>query len=171
MRLAGTITVAGVLCVAALAAATQTIAGASAYQRALGEPLVRLDDGAAIYWPWSIIAWSSRWSDAHPRQFGLAHLVLVCGLAGAIISAGVVMQGAPPRLRRHGANGWSSFRDAREIGLFAAKGVVLGRLDGEILASTRRHGRAIWCFASARTAPTLSSIPSSDQSSGQSRAE
>ncbi len=133
MRAAGAITFVAFIGFASLMAATQVIAALFAYQPALGAPVLRLREGA-IYWPWSILTWAPQWRDVYPRPFALADFIIVCGLGAGVLFMMVASGHKPPRLRRHGPNGWASFEDVRKAGLFASSGAVLGKFDDEMLA-------------------------------------
>ncbi len=133
MRAAGAITVVAFFGFASLTAATQVIAALFAYQPALGAPALKLRD-SAIYWPWSILIWAPQWRDAYPRPFALADFIIVCGVGVGAVATMVASGRKPPRLRRHGPNGWASFEDVRKAGLFASSGAVLGKFDNEVLA-------------------------------------
>lgn len=133
MRAAGAITFVAIFGFASLTAATQVIAALFAYQPALGAPVLRLREGA-IYWPWSILIWAPQWRDVYPRPFALADFIIVCGLGAGVLFMMVASSHKPPRLRRHGPNGWASFEDVRKAELFASSGAVLGKFDNETLA-------------------------------------
>lgn len=116
-----------------LAAATQTVASAFRFHPALGAPLVRFNEGA-IYWPWSILPWSQRWANFYPRVFAIGHLILVAGASSGVVIVAALGNTGVPRLRRLGADGWARFEDVAAARLFAERGVVLGRFEGEVLA-------------------------------------
>lgn len=110
--------------------ATQWVAAAFDRQSALGEPLLVAAD-TAIYAPWSILAWSARWSGEYPRPFDVAYFIIATGAAlGALVFAAGKRR---PALKAFGLAHWGDFAEAKAAGLFAAAGVVLGKLDGEIL--------------------------------------
>ncbi len=133
MRAGAPLALGALLICASFALATQTLAQVFRNQPALGSPALLVGE-YALYWPWSVLVWSGRWADAYPRPFALAHLILISGAALTVIATAVVMNGAAPRVRRHGADGWGRFADAEKAGLFAPTGCVLGKLDGETLA-------------------------------------
>jgi type IV secretion system protein VirD4 len=133
MRAVGAIALVAAIGLAGCAAATQTIAAIFAHQGALGSPAARLG-GQPLYWPWAVAFWSAEWRDAYPRPFALAEFIILIGAGAGVLAAAIVMQSGAPRVRRHGADGWASFADARAAGVFASAGAVLGKLDGEILA-------------------------------------
>ena len=112
-------------------AATQFLAGAFDNQAALGSPLVSAG-AAKIYPPWAVLAWSRDWADEFPKPFAVAHLILMGGLACAVLVAVAVFR-SRLRLKPFGEAGWGNFADAEAAGLFAKSGTVLGMLDGEIL--------------------------------------
>lgn len=133
MRAVGAIALGAAIGLAGLAAATQTIAAIFAHQPVLGSPAARMG-GQPIYWPWAVAFWSVEWRDAYPRPFALAEFIIIIGSGAGVLSAAIAMQSGAPRVRRHGADGWANFADARAAGVLASSGAVLGKLEGEILA-------------------------------------
>ncbi|MDZ4690302.1 VirB8/TrbF family protein [Terricaulis sp.] len=133
MRLATALSLSVIAALASLSAATQTVAALFQHQNALGAPALRLA-GIPIYWPFSILVWSTRWRDVYPKPFAVAEFAALASAAGVVI-IGVAVSGAgAPTLRRHGQNGWARFADARAAQLFASCGATLGKFEGEIIA-------------------------------------
>jgi type IV secretion system protein VirD4 len=133
MRATGAIIGVAIVGMSALAVATQFVAAVFAYQSALGAPLIRFRD-SAIYWPWSVVAWSQAWSERYPRPFAAANIIMLCGASIGVAAILIVRGHAPPRMRRHGPSGWADFASVSSAGLFASTGAVLGKFDGEMLA-------------------------------------
>ncbi len=124
----------GLVAVAGIAGpwvATQFLADAFDRQQALGRPFMSVTD-MALYPPWAVFAWSRDWADDFPRPFAVAHLILMGGLACAVLVAAAAFRGRL-RLKPFGETGWGNFADAEAAGLFAKSGTVLGKLDREIL--------------------------------------
>lgn len=117
--------------VGALAVATQTVAAIFDHQPLLDGAVFRSGD-ATLYRPWQVLVWDARWAETYPRPFALARLVACAGLALSACAAALALR-APPRLKPSAKHAWGDFRDAARAGLFATKGVVLGKLEGEIL--------------------------------------
>ena len=152
------------LCAAGLAVATQSVAAVFDHQSALGAPALDIA-GAPIYWPWQALVWERQWAEVYPRPFALARLVELAGFVLGAIAAAVVAR-PPPAIKPFARGAWAKFADARAAGLFAPHGVVLGKLDGEILcfdgpehqiligASRSGKGRGV-------VVPTLLAWPSS----------
>ncbi|MBI3437048.1 MAG: type IV secretory system conjugative DNA transfer family protein [Proteobacteria bacterium] len=119
-------------------AATQSCARIFDYQPALGAPLLSIGS-TPIYAPTSILTWSERWSARYPRAFLAPKLIV---LSGFVSSAGVLLFGLRalgPSPRPFGVKHWGGRTDAADAGLFAEGGVVIGKLDGEILAYDGPH--------------------------------
>jgi type IV secretion system protein VirD4 len=118
--------------------ATDMVARAFAYQAALGPSWFELNQ-AHIYSPFAVLDWSHLWSDAYPRIFALPKLLV---LAAFILPAGVLVLALAPRQPQPGAFGvkaWGAKADAREAGLMADCGVVIGKLGRDILAYDGPH--------------------------------
>jgi len=133
MRRAAALTLVASIGLIALVAATQSVAALFSYQGALGAPVMRWRDGA-IYWPWSVFAWAADWRALYPRPFALADFIMVSGLGVGVLMGAAAAGGGPPRLRRHGQDGWAAFDDVARANLFATSGVVLGKFGSEVLA-------------------------------------
>lgn len=133
MRIISAIAFGALIGLSGLVLSTQIVAAIFAYQPALGRPPIHIQ-ATPFYWPWSIFTWSRVARDTYPRPFAIADFILLCSAAGAVIVVAVILHPNAPRVRRHGGDGWASFNDAREAGVLASSGAVLGKLDGEILA-------------------------------------
>jgi len=124
--------------VVACVASTQWCARTFAYQSALGRPLL-IFGTTRIYPPFSILEWSERWSAQYPRAFALPKLLV---FAGFLASAGIMLLGFKPTRpdqRPFGAKSWGASKDARDAGLFAEGGAIIGKLGHEILAYDGPH--------------------------------
>ncbi|MBK6705707.1 MAG: type IV secretory system conjugative DNA transfer family protein [Caulobacteraceae bacterium] len=124
--------IAGLGALISLWMATQFIAGAFDHQSVLGAPLI---GGAehALYLPWAVLEWSARWSDLYPRPFAVAHLIVLTGFIVAILAVVVGMRRGF-QVKPFGANAWASLSDVQAASLFADRGMVLGKFEGEIVA-------------------------------------
>ena len=119
-------------------AATQTCARTFNYQAALGRP-VFVFGGAPIYAPFSILTWSKRWSAHYPRAFAAPKLIVFIGFMASAMSLLLALKSPHPSQRPFGAKSWGGSKDAREAGLFAEGGIIIGKFDGEILAYDGPH--------------------------------
>jgi|CXWL01.1.fsa_nt_gi type IV secretion system protein VirD4 len=127
----------GIACAAAtagasLVGATQLIASIFADQHALGAPLFFIGP-MAIFPPWAMYAWSEHWAEIYPRPFAAAHLTVLVGLAIGVV---FVATGSRQKweVAPSGQGAWASFQDLKRANLFAPRGSVLGKFDGELLA-------------------------------------
>jgi len=119
------------ICIAACVWASSVVGDVFGHQPALGSPTIAIGD-IRLYLPWKIFEWSARWSDMYPRPFAAAQLITLAGFILACVIAALIMR--PDHAMKPFAKGaWGEFDDARECGLFAASGAVLGKLNGEIL--------------------------------------
>lgn len=109
--------------VAAMSASTQYLAHVFAYQDALGA------NAWGLYPPWRGLVWSLRWADQYPWPFFVAQIIFVCGVLAALGLAFAIKPGAKP----FGLSAWADFTDVSAAGLFAKRGIVLGRFKGEML--------------------------------------
>ncbi|MCR6645811.1 MAG: type IV secretory system conjugative DNA transfer family protein [Terricaulis sp.] len=119
-------------------AATQTCAGTFGYQAALGKP-VFVFGSTPIYAPFSILTWSERWGAHYPRAFALPKLIVFLGFMASAICLLVVLKSPHPSQRPFGVKSWGGRKDAREAGLLAEGGIIIGKFDGEILAYDGPH--------------------------------
>lgn len=131
MRLVKAATVCILILMLSLSAATQFIASVFAHHPALG-PRLSVSDTMSLYPPWAILVWSAAHGEDYPRPFRLAEAILFTGGLAACAAPFLVLKAAR-NLKPFGAAAWGTFRDAREAGLFAPSGTVLGKMDGEIL--------------------------------------
>lgn len=151
------------LLVSALWIATQFIAGVFDGQPALGPHLDFYD--AQIYAPWALIKWSERWAEAYPAPFAVAHLIVLAGIVASALVGAAAARG-PLGAKPFGKAAWGGFAEASEAGLFAEEGVVLGKLDGEILCfAGPEHQLFVGASRSGKgrghVVPTLLTWPSS----------
>jgi len=100
-------------------------------QAALGPRLATFGE-TAIYPPWAIFDWTSRFADDFPRPFAIAQLIVFAGFVAASCVFALAVKGRT-KLTPFGQGAWGKFEDAEGAGLLAPTGVVLGKLDGEIL--------------------------------------
>ncbi|HEX8901785.1 type IV secretory system conjugative DNA transfer family protein [Vitreimonas sp.] len=119
-------------------AATQTCARTFNYQAALGRPTF-VFGSTPIYAPFSVLTWSERWSANYPRAFALPRLFVFVGFLSSAMLVLLALKSPHPSQRPFGAKSWGGRKDAREAGLFAEGGIVIGKFDGEILAYDGPH--------------------------------
>jgi type IV secretion system protein VirD4 len=119
-------------------AATQMAAHTFNYQSALGRPAF-VFGGTPIYAPFSILTWSKRWSAHYPRAFAAPKLIVFIGFMASAMSLLLALKSPHPSQRPFGAKSWGGSKDAREAGLFAEGGIIIGKFDGEILAYDGPH--------------------------------
>lgn len=114
-----------------LQAATQFVGWSFAYAAALG-PGLSIGRDAALYTPWSILLWRRQFGAEEPRVFSAAQALLLLGTAIGL-GGGMLLGGEPvaPRRRR----GWGGSETAREAGLLARSGCVVGELKGRLLTT------------------------------------
>ena len=116
---------------AGLVAATQFLAQVFAGQPALGTPLIAVGE-TAVYAPWAVFAWSRDWAGEFPRPFAVAQMLVIGGATVSVLIAAAALRNKPA-LATFGKLSWGGFADAQAAGMFATRGTVLGKLDGEIL--------------------------------------
>ncbi|MEQ1488958.1 MAG: type IV secretory system conjugative DNA transfer family protein [Terricaulis sp.] len=119
-------------------AATQVSAHTFNYQAALGRPAF-VFGSTPIYAPFSVLTWSKRWSAQYPRAFALPKLIVFIGFMTSAMSLLLALKSPHPNQRPFGAKSWGRRKDAREAGLFAEGGIIIGKFDGEILAYDGPH--------------------------------
>ena len=124
--------------VLACSAATQSCARSFSYQAALGRPAFSIGS-TPIYAPFSILTWSERWSAHYPRAFAAPKLIVFIGFMASVMSLLLALKSPHPSQRPFGAKSWGVKKDAREAGLFAAGGIIIGKINGEILAYDGPH--------------------------------
>lgn len=118
--------------------ATQSCARTFNYQGALGRPAL-VFGSTPIYAPFSILTWSKRWSAHYPRAFAAPKLIVFIGFMASAMSLLLALKSPHPSQRPFGAKSWGGSKDAREAGLFAEGGIIIGKLGGEILAYDGPH--------------------------------
>lgn len=119
-------------------AATQSCAAVFSYQAALGKPMFRIGS-TPIYAPFSVVTWSQRWSARYPHAFATPKLIVFIGFIASAMSLLLASKSPHPSQRPFGAKSWGGKKDAREAGLFAEGGIIIGKIDGEILAYDGPH--------------------------------
>ncbi|HEX2656076.1 MAG TPA: type IV secretory system conjugative DNA transfer family protein, partial [Xanthobacteraceae bacterium] len=165
---AGQIAVVVALVTASTWGATQWAAGALGYQEGLGSPWFTLF-GYPVYLPWRLFEWWYAYEAYAPEIFDRAGAVPAVGGVSAALFAIVnsVWRARQNRLvTTYGSARWATSDEIASAGLFQAKGVFLGRVDGEYL---RHDGpEHVMCFAPTRAGkgvglvlPTLLSWTSS----------
>ncbi len=112
--------------------ATQWLASVFGAQAALG-PLVLSVGGAPIYPPWAMFDWSARWSEAYPKPFAAAHLIVLAGFVAGFLVIAIAARRTFD-IKPFGKDAWASFDDLERANLFASQGSVLGKFDGELIA-------------------------------------
>ncbi|WP_421729098.1 type IV secretory system conjugative DNA transfer family protein [Brevundimonas sp.] len=87
---------------------------------------------AVVYPPWAILAWKSEFgTEAQAAVARSAPLVMLGAVLGLGIGTVLEGDGRAKRIR-----GWGGLREAREAGLLARAGAVIGVMDGRLLATT-----------------------------------
>ena len=133
MALAG----AALIALLGASAATQMLAAKFLHQQVLG-PRITIA-GYAIYPPFAIVTWSERWSRTYARAFAGPQFVFMLALIGAGGVALLALRPLHPHQRPFGVRFWGDAEDARDAGLFAQGGVILGKFKDEILAYDGPH--------------------------------
>lgn len=113
-----------------LQAATEVFAWNYGWAPALGSAL-RLDEGFALYAPWSIILWRLEFGEEVQAVIVRASPLILLGGVGGLAFAVLAGGRAPVRVR-----GWGGLKEAREAGLLARDGAVIGVLAGRRLTTT-----------------------------------
>jgi type IV secretion system protein VirD4 len=148
--------------------ATQWTAAALGYQLRLGEPWF-LIIGYRVYLPWRLFEWWFAYEAYAPGIFEEGGAIAAAGgVAGALFAiVNSVWRARQSQLvTTYGSARWATAKEIRTAGLFASKGVFLGRLDNNYL---RHDGpEHVMCFAPTRSGkgvglvlPTLLSWTSS----------
>ncbi|MEJ6011183.1 conjugal transfer protein TraG [Novosphingobium aquae] len=157
-----------IIILASLWAATQWTASALAYQTELGEPWFSLS-GYPVYRPYELFWWWFAFDAYAPQVFDKGGMIATSGGFAAIMVAIAmsVWRGRETRSSdTYGSAHWATRRDITKAGLFAEKGVVLGKFHNTYL---RHDGpEHVLCFAPTRSGkgvglviPTLLTWPSS----------
>ena len=148
--------------------ATQWTAAALGFQARLGEPWFVVID-YPVYLPWRLFEWWFVYEAYAPEIFEEGGAIAAAGgVAGALFAiVNSVWRARQNQLvTTYGSARWASAKEIRAAGLFAAKGVFLGRLENNYL---RHDGpEHVMCFAPTRSGkgvglvlPTLLSWTSS----------
>ncbi|MGY3697652.1 type IV secretion system protein VirD4 [Bradyrhizobium sp. USDA 3240] len=148
--------------------ATQWTAAALGFQERLGAPWF-LVAGYPIYLPWRLFEWWFAYEAYAPEIFEAGGAIAAAGgVAGALFAIlNSVWRARQNQLvTTYGSARWATPKEIKEAGLFAAKGVFLGRLENNYL---RHDGpEHVMCFAPTRSGkgvglvlPTLLSWTSS----------
>ncbi len=115
--------------VVGLQAATQVIGWSFDWAPALG-PGWRWGAGLAIYPPWGLLTWRLQFPEAEPRLFASAAMLAPLGLVAGLALTGLG-GGETSRRRR----GWGDLAEARDAGLLAEGGCILGTLGRRVLTT------------------------------------
>jgi type IV secretion system protein VirD4 len=148
--------------------ATQWTAAALGYQQRLGEPWF-LIVGYPVYLPWRLFEWWFAFEAYAPEIFEEGGAIAAGGgIAGALFAiVNSVWRARQSQLvTTYGSARWATPKEVKAAGLFASKGVFLGRLENNYL---RHDGpEHVMCFAPTRSGkgvglvlPTLLSWTSS----------
>lgn len=148
--------------------ATQWTAAALGYQQRLGEPWF-LIVGYPVYLPWRLFEWWFAFEAYAPEIFEEGGAIAAGGgIAGALFAiVNSVWRARQSQLvTTYGSARWATPKEIKTAGLFASKGVFLGRLENNYL---RHNGpEHVMCFAPTRSGkgvglvlPTLLSWTSS----------
>ncbi|OKO87631.1 conjugal transfer protein TraG [Bradyrhizobium sp. NAS80.1] len=148
--------------------ATQWTAAALGYQQRLGEPWF-LIVGYRVYLPWRLFEWWFAYEAYAPEIFEEGGAIAATGgIAGALFAIvnSVWRARQSQMVTTYGSARWAMAKEIKAAGLFASKGVFLGRLENNYL---RHDGpEHVMCFAPTRSGkgvglvlPTLLSWTSS----------
>ncbi|MCA6113043.1 conjugal transfer protein TraG [Bradyrhizobium cenepequi] len=164
----GQITIVFGIVIASTWGATQWTAAALGFQERLGEPWFSAA-GYPIYLPWRLFEWWFAYEAYAPEIFEEGGAIAATGgVAGALFAIiNSVWRARQNQLvTTYGSARWATAKEIKAAGLFAAKGVFLGRLEHNYL---RHDGpEHVMCFAPTRSGkgvglvlPTLLSWTSS----------
>ncbi|QOZ26654.1 conjugal transfer protein TraG [Bradyrhizobium sp. CCBAU 51753] len=164
----GQITVVFGIVAASTWGATQWTAGALGFQHRLGAPWFLIAD-YPVYLPWRLFEWWFAYEAYAPEIFEEGGAIAAAGgVAGALFAiVNSVWRARQNQLvTTYGSARWASAKEIKAAGLFAGKGVFLGRLESNYL---RHDGpEHVMCFAPTRSGkgvglvlPTLLSWTSS----------
>ncbi len=115
--------------IGALAAATQYVAAALGYDRALGVPWFEFG-GTPFYYPWRLFEWQYSYEAYAPDIFMTGGAIAASGgmLGAAAAIAGSLWRARQQRnVTTYGSARWAKRRDIDRAGLFGEAGVFLGR--------------------------------------------
>ncbi|WP_395331930.1 conjugal transfer protein TraG [Novosphingobium sp. BL-8H] len=121
--------------VAGVWVSTQWAAAELAYQPELGGAWFWIGK-LPVYRPWSIFVWWYHFDAYAPIIFDEAGAIAA---TSGLVGCGVAIAGSVWRARQgknvttYGSARWASFRDIRNAGLLASRGVFLGHVDGKYL--------------------------------------
>ncbi|WOH63635.1 conjugal transfer protein TraG [Bradyrhizobium sp. BWA-3-5] len=164
----GQITVVFAIVIASTWGATQWTAAALGFQAQLGSPWFLIADHP-VYLPWRLFEWWYAYEAYAPEIFETGGVIAG---AGGVLGSLFAVLNSVWRARQnqlvttYGSARWATPKEIKEAGLFAAKGVFLGRLENNYL----RHAgpEHVMCFAPTRSGkgiglvlPTLLSWTSS----------
>ncbi len=114
---------------AALQAATQYVAAAFGYDRALGAPWSELGE-TPVYYPWRLFEWWYAYEAYAPDIFMAGGAIAAAGgMLGAVAAvAGSLWRARQQRnVTTYGSARWARARDIAASGLFRPEGIFLGR--------------------------------------------
>ncbi|WP_440639425.1 conjugal transfer protein TraG [Bradyrhizobium sp. PUT101] len=148
--------------------ATQWTAAALGFQERLGAPWFMVA-GYPVYLPWRLFEWWFAYEAYAPEIFEEGGAIAAAGgIAGALFAIlNSVWRARQNQLvTTYGSARWATPKEIKQAGLFAAKGVFLGRIENKYL---RHDGpEHVMCFAPTRSGkgvglvlPTLLSWTSS----------
>ena len=115
--------------IGALQAATQYVAAALGYDRALGAPWFEVG-GTPLYYPWRLFEWQYSYEAYAPDIFMMGGAIAASGgmLGAAAAIAGSLWRARQQRnVTTYGSARWAKRRDIDRAGLFGEAGVFLGR--------------------------------------------
>jgi type IV secretion system protein VirD4 len=164
----GQITIVFGIVVASTWGATQWTAAALGFQERLGEPWFVIA-AYPVYLPWRLFEWWFVFEAYAPKIFEEGGAIAAMGgVAGALFAiVNSVWRARQNQLvTTYGSARWATLKEIKAAGLFASKGVFLGRLENNYL---RHDGpEHVMCFAPTRSGkgvglvlPTLLSWTSS----------
>jgi len=116
--------------VAGLQLATQVFASTYGFDPVLGPGFV-LAGEVRVYPPWRILVWRRAFID-QPEAFASSPLLILVGVMGGLGLGALTRGDQNPRRVR----GWGGPAEAREAGLFAGAGCVLGVMNNRVLSTT-----------------------------------
>lgn len=115
--------------VAGLQLATQVFASTYGFDPVLGSGF-GLAGEVRVYPPWRILVWRRALAD-QPEAFASSPLLILLGIMGGLGLGALTRGEANPRRVR----GWGGLAEAREAGLFAGAGCVLGVMNNRVLTT------------------------------------
>ena len=149
--LIGQIMVVFALIIGAVWLATQMTAEALGYQTALGAPWFMAGE-TPVYKPWRLFQWWYAYEAYAPEVFARGGLIAVSGSALGFLAAiiGSVLRSRHERhVTTYGSARWANGSDLKRAGLFADRGVFLGRWQKRYL---RHNGpEHVMAFAPTRS--------------------